>query len=119
MALRARLSRYRDFAKFVAKYSRADFVTHAGTGSVAAVQGDAAEALSQIGVQEGQLVEKYGVLGRSGDTGLAGGDHLHFAILVGGVYVDPTEWWDAKWVEEKVMSRLGGVPAVAAGAETP
>jgi murein DD-endopeptidase MepM/ murein hydrolase activator NlpD len=75
--------------------------------------------LSQIDVQEGQLVEKYGVLGRSGDTGLAGGDHLHFAILVGGVYVDPTEWWDAKWVEEKVMSRLGGIPAVAAGAETP
>ena len=43
-----------------------------------------------------------GVLGRSGATGLAGGDHLHFAILVGDTYVDPTEWWDAKWVDEKV-----------------
>jgi murein DD-endopeptidase MepM/ murein hydrolase activator NlpD len=74
--------------------------------------------LSQIDVAEGDLVEKKGFLGRSGATGLAGGDHLHFAILVGDAYVDPTEWWDAKWVEEKVMSRLGGgTPAVAA--ETP
>jgi hypothetical protein len=74
--------------------------------------------LSQIDVAEGDLVEKNGFLGRSGDTGLAGGDHLHFAILVGEAYVDPTEWWDGKWVEEKVMSRLGGAaPAVAK--ETP
>ncbi len=72
--------------------------------------------LSQIDVAEGDLVEKNGFLGRSGDTGLAGGDHLHFAMLVGNSYVDPTEWWDAKWVEEKVMSRLGGGPDVA---ETP
>jgi murein DD-endopeptidase MepM/ murein hydrolase activator NlpD len=72
--------------------------------------------LSQIDVAQGDLVEKNGFLGRSGDTGLAGGDHLHFAMLVGDAYVDPTEWWDAKWVEEKVMSRLGGGPDVA---ETP
>jgi murein DD-endopeptidase MepM/ murein hydrolase activator NlpD len=74
--------------------------------------------LSQIDVAEGDVVEKNGFLGRSGDTGLAGGDHLHFAILVGDTYVDPTEWWDAKWVGEKVLSRLGGArPAMAA--ETP
>jgi len=70
--------------------------------------------LAQIDVQEGELVEKNGWLGRSGDTGLAGGDHLHFAMLVGDAYVDPTEWWDAKWVEEKVMSRLGGGESAAA-----
>ena len=64
--------------------------------------------LAQIDVKEGDLVEKHAPLGRSGDTGLAGGDHLHFAMLVGNAYVDPTEWWDAKWVQEKVMSRLGG-----------
>ncbi len=71
--------------------------------------------LSQIDVKEGQLVEKNEKLGRSGATGLAGGDHLHFAMLVGDAYVDPTEWWDAKWVDEKVMSRLNG----GAVAETP
>jgi murein DD-endopeptidase MepM/ murein hydrolase activator NlpD len=46
------------------------------------------------------------VLGRSGDTGLAGGDHLHFAILVGDAYVDPVEWWDEKWVREKIDEKL-------------
>jgi murein DD-endopeptidase MepM/ murein hydrolase activator NlpD len=75
--------------------------------------------LAQIDVAEGDLVEKSQVLGRSGDTGLAGGDHLHYAMLVGDTYVDPTEWWDAKWVEEKVMSRLGGPPAIAAEQTTP
>jgi murein DD-endopeptidase MepM/ murein hydrolase activator NlpD len=64
--------------------------------------------LSDLGVSEGDLVEKGDELGRSGETGLAGGDHLHFAILVGGVYVDPLEWWDPKWVREHVESRLVG-----------
>jgi murein DD-endopeptidase MepM/ murein hydrolase activator NlpD len=73
--------------------------------------------LSQIGVAEGDLVEKNQTIGRSGDTGLAGGDHLHYAMLVGSAYVDPTEWWDAKWVEEKVMSRL--VEQIAAEKPTP
>lgn len=62
--------------------------------------------LSRVDVAEGQSVEKGGTLGLSGETGLAGGDHLHFAILVGGVYVDPKEWWDPKWVREHVEVRL-------------
>ena len=70
--------------------------------------------------RSGALVAKSQQLGRSGATGLAGGDHLHYAMLVGDAYVDPTEWWDAKWVEEKVMSRLGGgAPAVAAETTAP
>jgi murein DD-endopeptidase MepM/ murein hydrolase activator NlpD len=62
--------------------------------------------LSSVEVDEGQDVEKGGVLGRSGQTGLAGGDHLHFAILVGDAYVDPVEWWDEKWVREKIDAKL-------------
>ena len=46
MALRARLSRYRDFARFVAKYGRAEFVTRADTSSTCDPRGDAAEALA-------------------------------------------------------------------------
>jgi murein DD-endopeptidase MepM/ murein hydrolase activator NlpD len=75
--------------------------------------------LSQISVAEGDLVEKNQQLGRSGATGLAGGDHLHYAMLVGDAYVNPTEWWDAKWVEEKVMSRLGGREEIAVEKPTP
>jgi murein DD-endopeptidase MepM/ murein hydrolase activator NlpD len=62
--------------------------------------------LSRIDVQVGERVEKGETLGLTGQTGLAGGDHLHFAILVGGVYADPVEWWDPKWVREKVDSQL-------------
>ncbi|MEM7412261.1 MAG: M23 family metallopeptidase, partial [Myxococcota bacterium] len=45
-------------------------------------------------------------LGLSGATGLAGGDHLHFAILVGDTYVDPLEWWDPKWIASHVAPNL-------------
>jgi murein DD-endopeptidase MepM/ murein hydrolase activator NlpD len=62
--------------------------------------------LSSIGVSVGDRVEKNAELGRSGDTGLAGGDHLHFAVIVGGTYVEPLEWWDPEWVRTHVDARL-------------
>jgi murein DD-endopeptidase MepM/ murein hydrolase activator NlpD len=62
--------------------------------------------LSRIDVREGDQLEKGQGLGLSGATGLAGGDHLHFAVLVGGTYVDPKEWWDPKWVREHIEARL-------------
>ena len=62
--------------------------------------------LSQVDVAVGETVVQGQPLGRSGATGLAGGDHLHFAILVGGEYVDPLEWWDPKWVRDHVEWRL-------------
>ena len=62
--------------------------------------------LSRIDVAKGEMVKKGQVIGLSGATGLAGGDHLHFATLLGGVYVDPVEWWDPKWIREKVDALL-------------
>jgi murein DD-endopeptidase MepM/ murein hydrolase activator NlpD len=62
--------------------------------------------LSELAVEPGQQVQKGQALGRSGSTGLAGGDHLHFAMLVGNTYVDPLEWWDPKWVRDHIEVRL-------------
>jgi murein DD-endopeptidase MepM/ murein hydrolase activator NlpD len=62
--------------------------------------------LSRIDVREGESVTQGQTLGLSGQTGLAGGDHLHFAILVAGTYVDPVEWWDPKWVDSHVEAQL-------------
>jgi len=62
--------------------------------------------LSQLQVAVGDSVRQGQSLGRSGASGLAGGDHLHFAILVGGRYVDPLEWWDPKWVHDHVEWRF-------------
>ena len=63
--------------------------------------------LSSIDVKEGQTVTRGQVLGRSGDTGLAAGDHLHFAILLQGLPVSPVEWWDAHWLQDRIARKLG------------
>jgi murein DD-endopeptidase MepM/ murein hydrolase activator NlpD len=62
--------------------------------------------LSSIGVLAGDRVKKNDTLGLSGATGLAGGDHLHFAILLGGTYVEPLEWWDSQWVKTHIDVHL-------------
>lgn len=62
--------------------------------------------LSRIDAEVGQVLEKEEVLGITGTTGLAGGDHLHYAMLVAGVYVNPIEWWDPHWIEDNVEGKL-------------
>ncbi len=63
--------------------------------------------LSSIGVEKGQTLERGQILGRSGSTGLAGGDHLHFTTLLGGLPVNPIEWWDAHWIHDRLKGKLG------------
>jgi murein DD-endopeptidase MepM/ murein hydrolase activator NlpD len=45
-------------------------------------------------------------IGHSGQTGLAGGDHLHFTILLDGIPVNPVEWWDPHWIHDRIMAKL-------------
>ncbi|MBK9171311.1 MAG: peptidoglycan DD-metalloendopeptidase family protein [Bryobacterales bacterium] len=66
--------------------------------------------LSGIDVKEGDMVERRQRLGRSGATGLAGGDHLHFSMQIDGVQVNPVEWWDAHWIQDRIRTK---VPLVA------
>jgi len=62
--------------------------------------------LSSIEVKAGDMVEKQQTLGRSGMTGLAGGDHLHFTMLLNGRMVNPVEWWDPHWIEDRILRKL-------------
>jgi murein DD-endopeptidase MepM/ murein hydrolase activator NlpD len=62
--------------------------------------------LSSLDVKVGDVVTKGQVLGRSGMTGMAGGDHLHFTMLVGGQPVNPVEWWDPHWIADRVERKL-------------
>lgn len=61
--------------------------------------------LSQILVNTGDMLERGQILGRSGITGLAAGDHLHFETLVSGIPVNPTEWWDEQWLRHNFWSK--------------
>jgi len=44
-------------------------------------------------------------------TGLAGGDHLHFTMLLNGHMINPVEWWDAHWIEDRILRKLRGTTA--------
>ena len=62
--------------------------------------------LSTMGVKPGDAVTKGQELGRTGATGLAGGDHLHFTMLLQGTPVNPVEWWDAHWIQDRVLRKI-------------
>ncbi len=62
--------------------------------------------LSQIDVKPGQTIKKGQRLGMTGTTGLAGGDHLHFGMMLGGVFVNPVEWWDKRWIRDHIIYNL-------------
>jgi len=65
--------------------------------------------LSQLAVSKGDAVEKGATIGKTGATGMAGGDHLHFSILVNDTFVNPVEWWDARWIRHNITDKLADV----------
>jgi len=64
--------------------------------------------LSSIDVKDGESIRQKQILGRTGETGLAGGDHLHYGVYLHGVAVLPVEWWDAKWINDNIQPKLEG-----------
>ncbi|HEY1984794.1 MAG TPA: M23 family metallopeptidase [Terracidiphilus sp.] len=77
--------------------------------------------MSHIDVHEGDMVKRGQVMGQSGMTGMAGGDHIHFAMQLDGVQIDPKEWWDPHWIQDHIARRvdLPGFNATAAGSPAP
>jgi murein DD-endopeptidase MepM/ murein hydrolase activator NlpD len=62
--------------------------------------------LMSYDVKVGDTIARGQTVGRSDSTGLAGGDHLHFTLLVGGQMVNPVEWWDPHWIADRVERKL-------------
>jgi len=62
--------------------------------------------LSSIDVKEGDPIKQQQIIGKTGETGLAVGDHLHFGVYLQGVPVLPLEWWDQKWIKDNVTAKL-------------
>jgi murein DD-endopeptidase MepM/ murein hydrolase activator NlpD len=88
------------FADFLGIYGNCVIIDHGqGISSLYA-------HLSSLAVNEGDPVSKGQVVRNTGATGFAGGDHLHFSMIVGGVFVDPKEWWDPHWIRDNVEKKF-------------
>jgi len=57
---------------------------------------------SQMLVKEGDEVKAGQTIAKTGVSGLALGDHLHFGLLVQGIEVRPIEWFDAAWIRKNI-----------------
>jgi len=88
------------FADFLGIYGNCVVIDH-GTG----LQSMYAH-LSRIRVEPNQTVDRGDIIGYTGSTGLAGGDHLHFAMRVHQNFVNPLEWWDGKWIQNNITSKI-------------
>jgi murein DD-endopeptidase MepM/ murein hydrolase activator NlpD len=64
--------------------------------------------LSSIDVKLGDSIKQRQIIGKTGETGLAAGDHLHFGVYLHGVAVLPVEWWDQKWIDDNINPKLEG-----------
>jgi murein DD-endopeptidase MepM/ murein hydrolase activator NlpD len=89
------------YARFFGIYGNAVIIDH-GYGLMT-IYGH----LSSIAVPEGQKVARGTIIGKTGETGLAGGDHLHFCTLLQGLPVNPGEWWDGHWIKDRISKKLG------------
>ncbi|RJP75743.1 MAG: M23 family metallopeptidase [Desulfobacteraceae bacterium] len=65
--------------------------------------------LSRINVQMNDMMKKGDILGLSGTTGMAGGDHLHYGMMIHNTFVNPLEWWDDVWINHNVTSKINDV----------
>jgi len=76
--------------------------------------------MQRIDVKVGDMVQKGGKMGIAGETGLAGGVHVHFSMQVDGVQTNPREWWDEHWIKDRILSKLAPeMAAASAPAEAP
>jgi len=57
---------------------------------------------SNILIEKGQRVAAGFTIAKTGKSGLALGDHLHFGVLVQGNEVRPEEWMDSKWIRDNI-----------------
>jgi len=84
------------FAEYLGIYGNCVIVDHGGRVFTMYAH------LSQMDVSPGENVTKEQTVGRSGNTGMAGGDHLHYAIYISEIPVEPTQWFDPFWLQSRI-----------------
>ncbi len=91
------------FADFLGIYGNTVIIDH-GMGLMTLYS-----HLSSINVVGGQSITKKDIIGKTGTTGLAVGDHLHFGVYIHGIAVLPLEWWDHKWIRDNIVRKINSV----------
>ncbi len=91
------------FADFVGIYGKTVLLDH-GFGLFSMYS-----HLNSFDVTVGRMVSKNDILGHTGSTGMAAGDHLHYSMLVRNTFVNPIEWWDDTWIKNNILDKIKDV----------
>ncbi|EPO3698464.1 M23 family metallopeptidase [Campylobacter upsaliensis] len=70
---------------------------------------------SSSSVSLDENVAKGSIIAKTGVSGLALGDHLHFGVLVQGVETRPEQWQDRKWLENNIYKVFNDAKKVILG----
>ncbi|MEE3776432.1 M23 family metallopeptidase [Campylobacter sp. CX2-4080-23] len=70
---------------------------------------------NETSVKAGEHIGPKHIIGKTGTTGLALGDHLHFGVLVQGIEVRPEEWMDKKWMKDNIYDVLNSAKKAIKG----
>ncbi len=61
---------------------------------------------STLMVKEGDTIRSKETIAKTGRSGYAMGDHLHFGVLVQGIEVRPQEWMDQDWIRKSITDPM-------------
>jgi murein DD-endopeptidase MepM/ murein hydrolase activator NlpD len=67
---------------------------------------------SEVHVQEKDKVKAGQTIAKTGSSGYAMGDHLHFGVLVQGIEVRPEEWMDSQWIRDNITNVIDAAKTV-------
>lgn len=57
---------------------------------------------SEVSVSKSNFINAKSTIARTGKSGYAMGDHLHFGVLIQGIEVRPAEWMDQSWINSNI-----------------
>lgn len=67
---------------------------------------------SSVSANEGDFINAKQSIARTGTSGYAMGDHLHFGVLIQGIEVRPAEWMDQTWIDLNIKKIINDAKAI-------